>query len=139
MRMRKGIALGLLLALVVSGVAFAEGWWESSMTNVRRGFASRAWNDTDNDNAWTIVRLDGCRDEVSGNDPNDWGTIRLWKHAGLFPPYSMGDKKLWCYTAAQGNWGEQQGSQWFHFTVHNYSGPTDSWNVFDASRVQVWY
>ena len=139
MRLRKSIALGLLLSVLVSGVAFAEGYWSSYMTNFGRGMNSRNWNDYHNDAAHTIIRLEGCRDEVAATNPNDWAVIRLWKHAGLFPPYSMGDKTFNCYYGAQRNWGEQTGPQWFNFSLQDFSGGTAGWNVFDAASVEVWY
>lgn len=141
MRRYSGVMIGLLAAILIAGTALAEGSWTSYMINVRRGFESRTWWDNANDSVATTVRLDGCRDQVPANDPNDWGTIRLYRHAGIFPPYAIGtDKKLYCYTSATGNWGAQAApGEWFHFTVMDYSGGTASWNVFDTSFVRVTY
>jgi len=135
-----GVIFGLVLAVLIPGVALAEGSWSSYIINASRGFDSRVWNDRALDGASTTVNFRVCRDENTNNGANDWATVRLWRHAGLFPPYQVGtDKNLSCWVSGTGNWGAQQGAEDFHFQLRDFSGGTDSWNVFDVQTVTVYY
>lgn len=139
MRRFTGVFVGLLLSVTIGGTALAEGYWESSLINVRDYFDSRTWRDNDRDDVSTNVQFDDCRDEAS-TTVNDWAIVRLWRHAGIFPPYQVGqDKKLYCKDSATGYWGAQQGAEDFHWQIRDYSGPNESWNVFDVERLWTRY
>ncbi len=85
------------------------------------------------------MRFDDCRDEAT-TTVNDWGKVRLWRHAGIFPPYQVDtDKTLFCVDSATGNWGAQQGAEDFHWQLVDFSGPNESWNVFDADWLRTYY
>lgn len=129
---------GLALALVISGVALAEGQWTSELVGVNRNFNSRTWRDADLDDATTRVRFDECRDDVA-NGANDWATVRLWRHAGIFPPYKVGtDKTLACYVTDTKSWGEMTGAEDFHWQVLDFSGGGGS-NRLDVDWLRTYY
>jgi hypothetical protein len=131
--------LGLALAVLIPALALAEGYWDSYLINVRDGFNSRTWRDNDLDDAATSVRFDTCRDEAA-NGTGDWGKVRLWRHAGIFPPYQVGsDKTLYCYVSDTEGWGAQSGAEDFHWQLLDFSGPNESWNVFDVGFLRTRY
>lgn len=142
MRKYSGVFLGLLLSVFVAGVALAEGSWNSYIINAQRGFNSRTWRDNDVDPAGTKIYFRDCRDEDPNNGTNDWGKIRLMRHAGFFPPYQVGPLvTYYCYGSSyvSYDWGEQVGAEDFHFNLTDFSGGTGSWNKFDVGGVIVQY
>jgi hypothetical protein len=138
MKRYRGVVLGVVAAIAVAGTALAEGEFTSFMTNVRDGFNSRTWHDSNLDGVSTNIKLEGCRDEVPGTDPNDWGKLSLEKENWIFPSENLGTKQFSCWVSATQFWGDVAASD-YHFTVRDYSGPDMAWNVFDASKVVVKY
>lgn len=142
MRKYWGVVVGLLLSVFVAGVALAEGSWNSYIINASRGFDSRTWRDNATDGNGTKIYFRVCRDEDPRNGTNDWGKVKLMRHAGIFPPYQVGPLvTYYCYGSdyVYYNWGAQQGAEDFHFTISDFSGGTGSWNKFDVADVVVQY
>jgi len=139
MRKFTGVILGVALTLLVSSVALAEGNWTSFLSNVNRGFDSRWWHDADSDSVSTQVRFDTCRDDVA-NGSSDWAAISLWRGAGLFPPYLVGNSKtLHCWVTDTIGWGSQDGGADFLWNVDDYSGGTGPGNRLDVNFLKTSY
>ncbi|MFL6115372.1 MAG: hypothetical protein ACJ786_29105, partial [Catenulispora sp.] len=48
------------MSIGLPGIAYAEGGFDSYLSNVRSGFTSRQWTDHNNDGASTTTQLSGC-------------------------------------------------------------------------------
>jgi hypothetical protein len=133
-----GVLVGLALAVFVAGTALAEGSWTSYIINAHRSFDSRTWWDGDLDNTSTKIRFDTCRDENVNNGQNDWAKVSLQRMRGILPAEFRGQRTLNCYVTDSDVWGDQPASD-YQFQLDDYSGGTDSWNVFDVGWLKVWY
>lgn len=138
MRKYTGVVAGLLLSTFVVGTALAEGSWESYIINARRSFDSRTWTDRDIDANATLIRFDTCRDENTTNGPNDWAKVSLQRMRFLQPAENRGQKTLNCWVSATGDWGRQPASD-YQFQLDDYSGGTETYNVFDVGFLRVSY
>ena len=133
-----GVVAGLLLAVTVAGTALAEGNWTSYIINARRSFDSRTWWDGNTDNTSTAIRFDTCRDENLNNGANDWAKVSLQRMRGILPAEFRGQRTLNCYNSDTELYGDQPASD-YQFQLDDYSGGTDSWNVFDVGWLKVTY
>ena len=98
----------------------------------------RSWYDGNTDHNATQVRFDTCRDDVA-NGTSDWVVVRLWRHAGIFPPYQVGnDKTLDCYVSDTKGWGEMIGGEDFHWQIRDFSGGGGG-NRLDVDWLKTFY
>ncbi len=133
-----GVVAGLLLSILTVGTALAEGSWDSYIINAHRSFDSRTWTDRDIDANATTIRFDTCRDENTTNGSDDWAKVSLQRMRLFLPAENRGQKTLFCWVSATGDWGRQPASD-YQFQLDDYSGGTDSWNVFDVGFLRVSY
>lgn len=138
MRRYTGVVAGILLSVFFVGTVLAEGSWDSYIINARRSFDSRTWVDHDLDNIGTTVRFDTCRDENTGNGASDWANVSLQRMRLLLPAENRGQKTLNCWVSATGDWGDQPASD-YQFQLDDYSGGTETYNVFDVGFLKVSY
>ncbi len=114
--------LSVVLLLVVTATALGSGTMQSSVYNKDRYWDSPVWR---NQSADTYAQIKvKCRDESGTNDPDDWVTLRIWRHAGIFPPYSVGDRTFdACRNSQQTKeWSNNMGgAEDFHFQIRGFS------------------
>ena len=133
--------LSLLLLLLTGATALATVRISSTnVYNKDRYWDSPTWRNGSADSTGTITLK--CRDESDSNDPNDWVTIRIWRHAGIFPPYSVGDKDFTSCrdTAKAKTWTSNMGgAEDFHFQIRAFSanGGYDGSHLIDLIPYSV--
>ncbi|MBC8093247.1 MAG: hypothetical protein H7Y15_15165 [Pseudonocardia sp.] len=115
------IAFALIIA--AASPALAEGSFTSSISNASQGFLSRAWYDSQDDAATTVVYFSNCNRgsvtvgmyrQVTGIDPNE-GNKTLC--GGLY-----------------GNWGNDLSSAYYRFKLN-----TAGLQGFNAGNMEVSY
>lgn len=129
--------LSLTLLVVLTGTVLAGSYGPYDMINWDRGRDSGNFN---NGSGVNNLEWDGyaCRDEIN-NGTNDWVDIKMWRHQGIFPPQSIGIKRVYCYYSNYRIWGGITGPEWFHFQVVDFSGGGGD-NRIDARPYEVkWY
>jgi hypothetical protein len=125
-------------AVLVAGVALADGHFDSYIINAADGFDSRTWEDPNLDSVHTTVTFRTCRDEDPASDPNDWAKVTIWKHNWIFPWTNMGTKQLWCWTSDSDDWGDMSAAD-YSFQIYDFSGANQSWNRLDVGSLTVQY
>lgn len=112
--------------------AFAEGGFDSSLSNVRSGFTSRQWTDRNSDGANTTTKVSGC-------SRSDGATflleVELRKRRSFLPDVSYGRKNVSSCTggAPTANWGNPGSGDFFDQFWHYDFG------TVSASSVKVRY
>lgn len=133
--------LSLLLMLLTGATAFATVRIpETNAYNKDRYWDSATWRNGSTDSEATITLK--CRDESDGNDPDDTVTLRIWRHAGIFPPYSVGDRAFTTCrnTAKSRTWTSNMGgAEDFHFQIRAFSanGGYDGDHLIDLVPYKV--
>ncbi len=119
------LSTGLLL--ITAATALADGsMGPTTVYNKDRYWDSPSWHLSSGDDQVQISVK--CRDESGTNDPGDWVTLRVWRHAGIFPPYSVGEKtfdacrnspetKTWLDSESN----DMTGPEDFHFQIRGFS------------------
>lgn len=110
---RLGVAAVAFMAVLAGGVpAFAEGSWNSSLSDVRSGFTSREWTDNNNDGVVTKTTLTGCSRSDAANFVLN---VDLRRKRTLQPDVSYGQKNVSACKGGTGTgtWGDQTAGTYF--------------------------
>ncbi|MEU8071828.1 MULTISPECIES: hypothetical protein [unclassified Micromonospora] len=120
-----GIAIGTVAAVGVSGAAYAEASWNSSISGAGNGFESRTWYDNNKDSVNGYVYFSGCnanptvavyREDLGPDTEVKRGTIYCQNSSGY----------LYFGDVAKGN---------YHFTIKSTGTGTQGLSVSYVSVV----
>jgi len=132
-RHRRWYAVALAAALVAAPMpAYAEGSWNSSLGNVRSGFLSRTWHDSNNDGTVTKTVLTGCS---RSDDATFHLDVDLRRNRTAAPDVSYGRKSVAACKGGTGTgtWGDQTSGDYFlQFWHHDFG-------TVSASSVRTTY
>ena len=126
----------VVLSLLATAPALAEGSWSSSLSGARTGFQSRSWQDSHLDRNSTIVALSGCSYPGQSGLVNSIA-VTLYAEWGLLPDQSVGNRTA--RPCGSLNWGEQTRSDSYHWTINALNNSTSSAGNINVSSLTTSY
>lgn len=122
------IGASLLLWGLAAAPAFAEGSWNSSLSNAGPGFSSRWWSDNNYDANSTRVLFGSCQGGTNANYLVNRVNLNLWRDNGVFPDHNHGVTTSTC-NGTWASWGRMTSVGSYKWTVEdmyvNYYGAGD--------------
>lgn len=120
-------------SLMLTPMANAEGYFESSMHGVRSGFSTRQWVDRNVDGYNTEITASRCLNNPHGSPGKVEFTLR--RKVSLRPDVNMGTRNLnGCYGSwARGGWGRVTAGT-YYASVGTYD-----WNRLTVNWLKVIY